>query len=714
MKGALLGMALSCMTACLNPDLTPCGELLCSAGSVCVNDRVCATQDQIDACGGIEEKAPCQATFGQGYCSEGVCVANVCGDGVVTGNEACDGSTLTLTCAAFGFYEGTVTCDDNCVPQPAACVGSCGDGIVQSTFGEQCDGSAPPETCLDFGRDYGVLTCNSFCAPAITSDCERYGWEFLLPATRGYSAAAANAHGVVGLDVTTIDVVWNGVASTRANTGGWTHAAANASVLVVVGPTSVLWFDGQWHDMTAGIANPSWISVSDDGFVFGRSGSTGCTIDRIELSNAAKTTLPVPAQACSHGVALSLTKLYVSQATEGVRVYDGVNWTSVVSGTVTSIYQAGPQKIAALATTLRIIDVSGASPTVTTRIGTATGVEAFDNDGNQLRAYTGGDNGSLVFDMRAQDMLFEMPSLVEDAQVGLGRTGDGRLLTYGKGVLAMRPLQVSYEIGSNPTIRAIARAGNGLLACGSGVYVSGLGGLVSRPYSSGTSGGCVAITGDSVGAHFVLSESDVVYRYNAGSNLYETVSTSSGASYTDIAGDFGQLYVATSTGILGSTAGGAVVAESVPAGCTIARLAMSPNRKFVGLGGCNGTVAVFERTTSWQTIATTALPLVQTSVGIAIGNDDTIVVRHGTDIYRLDGTTLTAIGTGDDVEIVTRDDIFIAQGGDAMLHLTPTSTQSLRLPSGPFAASATHLFAWDRSRRSIVGITRVTGQPGGP
>lgn len=712
MKWALLAVALA---ACIEPSLTPCGDLVCPQGSVCVDNLVCATEDQITACNGATEKDPCQGPFGQGYCSQGVCVANVCGDNQLTGNESCDGDQTSVSCASFGFYEGTTSCSQDCVPEAGTCSGQCGDNVVQAQFGEQCDGTDPTESCLDFGRDYGVLTCNEFCAPAITNDCNRYGWEQLLPATTLYSAAAANARGVVGITATTIDVVWDGVASSRANTGSWTHAASNAGVLVLVGQTSVAWFDGQWHDMSAGITNANWVSVSEDGFVFGRNGSGGCVLERVELANAAKTTLPAPAQGCTHGVALATNRLYVSQAGDGVRVWDGAGWSSVVTGTVSSLVQAGPEKLAALGpSTLRMIDVSTASPTVTTRIGVAAGTDVFDDDGNQLRAFNGGDSGELVYELRAHDLLFELPELVEDSQTGLARAGDGRILTFGAGVRGMRPLQMNREIPSNPTIRAIARAGNGLIACGSDVFLSGLAGLVARPYNSGASGDCVAVTGDSLGAHFVLSEDGGVYRYNAGNNSYETVSTAGSSAFTDIAGDFTQLYIATSAGILGSAAGGVVTSETVPANCTIAKLAMSPSRTFVGVGYCGNTLAVFKRTTSWETIVTSTLAASQPAdVDIAIGTDETIVVRLANAMYRVDGVALTMIGTGNAVDIVTANDIFIDQGSDEMLHVTPTRSQVLRLASGPFTASATHLFAWDRSRRSIVGIARVTGQPDG-
>lgn len=713
MKGALLVVALAVLPACLEPSLTTCGDLACPEGSVCVDNKVCATQEQIDACGGVAEKDTCQGPFGPGYCSSGVCVANVCGDNRVTGTEACDGGETTVTCASFGYYEGTPGCTADCVPEPGSCSGRCGDDIVQAQFGEQCDGAPPAESCLDFGRDYGVLTCNAFCAPAITQDCKRYGWEQLLPASVQYSAASANTHGVVGLNAAMIDVVWEGVASTRANTGSWTHAVANSTVLVVVGPTSVSWFDGQWHDMTAGITSATWVSVTDDGFVFGRSGTSGCTVERVELATAAKTTLPTPGQPCSHGVALAANRLYAAQGTDGVRVWDGSIWSSLVTGTASTLVQAGPQTLAAFGpTTLRLIDVSGGAPVVTTRIGAAPGIDAFDDDGNQLRLASTGDTGEEIFELRSQDVLFELPELIEDGQLGPVRTGDGRLLTYGRGVRAMRPLQASREIPSNPTISTIAPAGTGLLTCGKEVFVSGISGFASRPYSS-NNGECAAVTGDSVGVHFVLSKLGTVYRYNAGSNMYETVS--SGVGYTDVAGDFTQLYIASSAGILGSAAGGSIVLETAPAGCTILKLAMSANRKFVGVGACNGTLALFERNSGWKTIATTALPIpVNEPLDIAIGVDDAIVVQRGTEIYRLDGTTLTMIGTGDSVDIVTANDIFIDQGGDEMLHLTATGSQAMRIPSGPFFATPTHVFAWDRSRRSIVGIARVTGQPGGP
>ena len=87
---AALAIALS-GAGCIHDDLVACGNLLCSPSEVCSPaGDACVRQDQIDACDGMPEGAPCTpASSAPGTCQGGVCV-QYCGDGVVEAGEQCD------------------------------------------------------------------------------------------------------------------------------------------------------------------------------------------------------------------------------------------------------------------------------------------------------------------------------------------------------------------------------------------------------------------------------------------------------------------------------------------------------------------------------------------------------------------------------------------------------------------------------------------------
>ena len=75
---------------CIRDNLVSCGANLCPASQVCVAGDVCANQDQITACMGLADGAPCTpTTSAPGTCQDGVCV-QFCGDGVVEAGEQCD------------------------------------------------------------------------------------------------------------------------------------------------------------------------------------------------------------------------------------------------------------------------------------------------------------------------------------------------------------------------------------------------------------------------------------------------------------------------------------------------------------------------------------------------------------------------------------------------------------------------------------------------
>lgn len=104
--------------------------------------------------------------------------AGFCGDGVVDGDEECDGSDLNAeSCEGMGG-DGTLTCTDDCTFElcdctwggaPPTCVPAvCGNGVAES--GEECDGTdLDGQSCDELGA-VGILACDDDCT-FDTCDC---------------------------------------------------------------------------------------------------------------------------------------------------------------------------------------------------------------------------------------------------------------------------------------------------------------------------------------------------------------------------------------------------------------------------------------------------------------------------------------------------------------------------------------------------------------
>ncbi|MBN1275149.1 hypothetical protein JXA12_02560 [Candidatus Woesearchaeota archaeon] len=125
-----------------------CGGPCPASCNDCANGRQDENEEGVD-CGGV-----CPTS-----CED---VAN-CGDGVVGGNEECDGEPPELTCEDLLFAGGTTGCTDTCELDTTNCqpstTGMCGDGFVGP--GETCDGGVGGMTCEDFGLVSGDLSCTS-------------------------------------------------------------------------------------------------------------------------------------------------------------------------------------------------------------------------------------------------------------------------------------------------------------------------------------------------------------------------------------------------------------------------------------------------------------------------------------------------------------------------------------------------------------------------
>lgn len=100
---------------------------------------------------------------------------NLCGNGVIDGEEACDGELPegTPDCAAMDYGAGTPTCADDCTISYMMCPTyeeECGNGEVGEA--EECDGTnLANQTCDDFqGMTGDGLVCTEACL-FNTTDC---------------------------------------------------------------------------------------------------------------------------------------------------------------------------------------------------------------------------------------------------------------------------------------------------------------------------------------------------------------------------------------------------------------------------------------------------------------------------------------------------------------------------------------------------------------
>ena len=90
-----------------------------------------------------------------------------CGNGVLEGDEECDGEDLNdATCESEGFAGGELGCNEDCSFDIGECtiiIEGCGDGEVDD--GEDCDGeNLDGATCESEGFAGGELGCNEDCS----------------------------------------------------------------------------------------------------------------------------------------------------------------------------------------------------------------------------------------------------------------------------------------------------------------------------------------------------------------------------------------------------------------------------------------------------------------------------------------------------------------------------------------------------------------------
>jgi hypothetical protein len=139
-------------------DTTPCA--LCGDGIV----------GGAEACDGSEPVQACADLFGETAEGDVVCTdcepdtssCSYCGDGILDRGELCEDGIAPPSCVELGFFAGTSYCSDACTPEVVACH-DCGNGVLDP--GEACDGEdLGAQTCGDLGFGGGALACTESCA----------------------------------------------------------------------------------------------------------------------------------------------------------------------------------------------------------------------------------------------------------------------------------------------------------------------------------------------------------------------------------------------------------------------------------------------------------------------------------------------------------------------------------------------------------------------
>jgi hypothetical protein len=271
------GGAIACEDDCSAIDISGCadfgGDCCLAHDGVGCDDATCTDQvcAQFPYCCEVEWDQTCEF-LGQQYC--GVCGAPpFCGNYLVDDGETCDfADTGGLTCADFGFDDGTLFCnfdcasfdtsncfddgEDCCVPhngpscadiecantvcvsQPWCCDQSwdascaaaaenqcqvcgaygCGDPFIQPGD-EVCDGNLlGGQTCASQGFDYGVLSCNDDCDSFDTSGCLEFTGDCCsATATPGCDNVACTAQ-VCASDPSCCNGPWDQGCADLANT----------------------------------------------------------------------------------------------------------------------------------------------------------------------------------------------------------------------------------------------------------------------------------------------------------------------------------------------------------------------------------------------------------------------------------------------------------------------------------------------------------------
>jgi hypothetical protein len=118
-------LAAGSLAACLKSNSVQCADgRTCPAGFACDEiHHLCVLPDQLTSCVGKPDDAPCEVEGEPAICKDGVCIATVCGDGIVSPGEYCEVDPLPQdSCVTFGFDAGSIGCyRAACAPDVSQC-----------------------------------------------------------------------------------------------------------------------------------------------------------------------------------------------------------------------------------------------------------------------------------------------------------------------------------------------------------------------------------------------------------------------------------------------------------------------------------------------------------------------------------------------------------------------------------------------------------------
>jgi hypothetical protein len=161
----------------VEPDGTTsavCGNNIREPGELCDGTDV-PPQANCETQGFLAGTLQCAGTC-SGFNIPGGCYNELCGDGLATGIEECEGSDLRgSSCESLGFApggEGEAVCTGGCLIDTGACEESiCGNGHREVGF-EACDDTDfGDDSCRERGFWGGDLSCTDDCTTASADDC---------------------------------------------------------------------------------------------------------------------------------------------------------------------------------------------------------------------------------------------------------------------------------------------------------------------------------------------------------------------------------------------------------------------------------------------------------------------------------------------------------------------------------------------------------------
>jgi hypothetical protein len=142
-----------------------------------------------------------------------------CGNGMVEGDEDCDGTDLgDADCESEGFDGGRLACDDGCVFDTSACTINepvCGNDMIEDP--EPCDGTElGGADCMSEGFSGGTLACAKDCSALDTSGCTSAGSNCCINnGMMGCDDAVCEA-AICGLDPYCCDTEWDDLCAAAA------------------------------------------------------------------------------------------------------------------------------------------------------------------------------------------------------------------------------------------------------------------------------------------------------------------------------------------------------------------------------------------------------------------------------------------------------------------------------------------------------------------